>query len=260
MNEKWPRISIVTPSLNQGEFIEETINSVLSQEYPNLEYIVIDGGSTDQTISVLEKFADRVIWVSERDEGQTEAINKGLTMATGEILSYLNADDTLLPNSLFSVADLFLANPHSMWITGRCRIIDEGGKDIRSIIYNYKKLLLYSTSYSTLLVTNYISQPATFWRKELQSLCGLFDQGLHYVMDYDYWLRLWKVRPPNVYHHDLACFRIQKKSKTTASGHLSNYISEENVVITRHSISMIWYYLHIFHRLLMTVTYKIING
>jgi glycosyltransferase involved in cell wall biosynthesis len=93
METKWPRISIVTPSLNQGDFIEVTIQSVLSQMYPNLEYVIIDGGSTDSTLSILNNYSGQVKWISEKDSGQTDAINKGLRLVTGEILAYLNADD-----------------------------------------------------------------------------------------------------------------------------------------------------------------------
>src|SRR5258706_14326400 len=101
-----PSVTIVTPSLNQGSFIEETIVSVLSQQYPYLEYIIMDGGSTDSTLSVLKKYAGRVQWYSEKDNGQTDAINKGMRMATGEIVAYLNADDILLPGSLLLVAEI----------------------------------------------------------------------------------------------------------------------------------------------------------
>ena len=259
METRWPRISIVTPSLNQGDFIEATIQSVLSQKYPNLEYLIVDGGSTDSTLSILNTYDGQLKWVSERDNGQTDAINKGLRLVTGEILAYLNADDILLPGSLYDVANIFNKHPETQWLTGRCKIIDDNGKGVRGVIYLYKNILLYSKSFHLLLVTNYISQPATFWRNELVDFCGLFDSNLNYVMDYDYWLRIWKVATPFIYHRNIAGFRIQRNSKTTSGGHLQDYIVEESLVIERHSPSKIWCQLHDLHRVLMTGMYRFMN-
>ena len=255
-----PSITIVTPSLNQGCFIEETITSVLSQEYPNLEYIVTDGGSTDGTINILKKYSDRVKWHSKKDNGQTHAINIGLRMAAGEIVGYLNADDILLPNSLLQIGESFAENVNTQWLTGRCRIIDEEGHTIRPLIALYKNLYLYTKSYNALLITNYISQPATFWRKDILSTQGFLDENLKYVMDYEYWLRIWKTTPPAILHRELAGFRIQNNSKTTSSGHLDDYINEEIVIIERHSNSRFWKWMHDAHRLLMTGAYSLING
>ena len=254
-----PSITIVTPSLNQGSFIEATIASVLSQKYPRLEYIIADGSSTDNTLDVLKKYSEVVKWYSKKDNGQTEAINNGMRMATGDIVAYLNADDILLPGSLFLVAEIFAKQKNIQWLTGQCRIIDENGKDIRPIIALYKNLLLYSRSDRGLLVTNYISQPATFWRRSLMEQCGLLDESLHYVMDYEYWLRLWKTAPPFILHKALAGFRVQSNSKTTSRGHLDGYIKEEQRIIARHTASHFWSVLHDVHRLLMTGAYALIN-
>ena len=224
-----------------------------------MEYIVADGGSTDHTISILEKYSKKIQWYSKKDAGQTNAINNALRMATGEIISYLNADDLLLPDVLPLIARSFAEHPQVQWLTGRCKIIDETGRDTRSMISLYKNMLLYSHSYPMLLITNYISQPATFWRTSLLDRCGLLDESLHYVMDYDYCLRLWKTKPPLVLHKDLAAFRIQRDSKTTSSGHLDKYIEEERRIISRHTESKSWRFLHAAHRLLMTKIYSLIN-
>ncbi len=259
MSNDFPSISIVTPSLNQGQFIEATIRSVLSQNYPRLEFIVADGGSTDNTLEILKKFGKQIRWFSEKDEGQADALNKGLQQTSGEILAYLNADDILLPSALFSVAEIFSKNPKSLWLTGRCIIIDEHGKKVRSLITLHKNMLLLTRSYKALLVTNYFSQPATFWRSELTKKCGYFDKDLKYVMDYEYWLRLWGVASPYILHKNLAAFRIHKQSKTTSTGHTQSYIGEEQAVIWRYSGSAILRQLHNAHRLLMTGVYSRIN-
>src|SRR5215208_6362038 len=122
--EMHTKISIITPSLNQGDFSEQTILSVLSQDYPNLEYLVVDGGSSDATLGVLAKYSGKVIWLSEVDKGQTDAINKGLRRATGSIVGYLNADDLLLPDTLKKVEQAFSNHPQTGWVTGKCRIVD----------------------------------------------------------------------------------------------------------------------------------------
>jgi glycosyltransferase involved in cell wall biosynthesis len=255
-----PSISIVTPSLNQGHFIEATIQSVLAQNYPHLEYIVADGGSTDNTLAVLEKYSGQIRWYSKKDKGQTDAINNALKLANGDILAYLNTDDVLLPGALLQVGSLFALHEDTGWLTGRCRIIDEAGNDIRRPISMYKNLLLYARSYHLLLMTNYISQPSTFWRKSLLEQYGLFDASLHYIMDYEYWLRLWKVTPPLIVHRNLAGFRIQSASKTTSTGHLVQYINEEREIIARHTRSRFWRFAHDAHRVLMTRAYAFVNG
>lgn len=254
-----PKISIVTPSLNQGRFIEEAIQSVLSQDYPNLEYLVMDGGSTDQTLEILKRYSKRVIWISEKDAGQTNAINKGLRLAVGDLLAYLNADDLLLPGTLFKVAQTAVQHPQAMWFTGQCRIIDDRGNEIRKPVTTYKNLLLRSGSFSLLAMTNYISQPSTFWRREAVHKVGLLDETLHYVMDYEYWLRLYSKYPPILIPDYLASFKIHPASKTTSTGHKDAYITEERGILRRHTRSRILIELHNAHRALMTLVYSLIN-
>jgi glycosyltransferase involved in cell wall biosynthesis len=255
----YPKISLVTPSLNQGRFIEETIQSVLSQNYPNLEYLVMDGGSTDNTLDVLKRYSSQLKWISEKDTGQTNAINKGLRMASGDILAYLNADDLLLPDTLLKVARLFMEYPNTMWITGQCRIIDEDNREIRRLITVYKNLWLRLSRPGLLLITDYISQPATFWRASVMSEMGYLDESLHYVMDYEYWLRLYSKYPPMFIPEYLAAFKIHLQSKTTSTGHKNVFINEERVIIQRHTSSRSLILLHNLHRLLMTSTYSLIN-
>ena len=214
---KVPKITIITPSYNQAQFIERTIRSVLDQNYPELEYIVMDGGSTDGTIEILKRYEQRLKWNSQKDEGQADAINKGMMRATGDILAYLNSDDVLEPDALRLVAGYFMSHPKTMWLTGKCRIIDEQDREGRRLITAYKNFLLRRWTYSLLLVTNPISQPATFWRRAVIDECGLFEKSEHLVMDYDYWLRIGRKYPLSVLDDYLAAFRVYATSKTSSS-------------------------------------------
>jgi glycosyltransferase involved in cell wall biosynthesis len=213
------RLTIVTPSYNQAPFIERTITSILDQGYPDLEYLVMDGGSTDGTVDILTRYADRLTWVSEPDNGQSDAINKGLRKATGDVVAFLNSDDTYAPGALASVARYFEENPAMQWVYGKCRIIDEHDREIRRPITLYKNLLLRSYSYRKLLAENFISQPATFWRRDLHAEIGYLNEDEHYVMDYEFWLRLGRRYPAGVIPNYLANFRMYDASK---SGSLSN--------------------------------------
>ena len=162
-----PQISVITPSYNSGLFIEQTIRSVLAQGYPKLEYIVIDGGSTDGTVDILHKYDGSLTWISEKDRGQSHAINKGFQMATGEVLAYLNADDVYEPGALVKVGNFITRHPQAYWVTGRCRFIDANDKEIRRVAAWYKYFWLLWGSYCALMVLDYVSQPATFWHREV---------------------------------------------------------------------------------------------
>lgn len=179
-----PRISIVTPSFNQVQYIEETMKSVLSQDYPYLEYLVIDGGSTDGTLDILRRYEAYLHWVSELDKGQADAINKGFKQATGEIVSWLNSDDLYLPGVLHQVANYFSQHPEVDVVYGDYHLIDQAGRLLltrREISFDYN-ILLYGL--------NYISQPATFFRRDIFDRVGYLDDTLHYGLDWEYWLRI----------------------------------------------------------------------
>jgi glycosyltransferase involved in cell wall biosynthesis len=185
-NEKfdWPRITIVTPSYNQGQYIEETIRSVLLQNYPNLEYLVIDGNSTDGTLQILKKYDSFIRWISEPDKGQTDAINKGLKMATGEIMAYLNSDDLYEPNALINIAAFFGQREEIAMIYGDIIHINEKSGFIefhRTGKVDIRKYLMWDF---------YLPQPSVFFRKRVIDTLGYFDEKLHLAMDYDYWLKI----------------------------------------------------------------------
>lgn len=245
MTKILPLISVITPSFNQGRFIERTITSVLNQGYPNLEYIIIDGGSTDNTAEIVKRFEKHLIWISEKDKGQSEAINKGFGIATGDIICYLNTDDTFEAGALKQVADLFVGDPSVMWLSGRCRIIDKGDREVRRLISAYKNFLLGHYSYRLLLITNFISQPSTFWRRELIEEFGLFNESEHLAMDYEYWLRIGKRYPPKIVNSCLSRFRIHPSSKSTGS-----YLKmprRELLIARKYSESRFLNTVHLFH-------------
>lgn len=255
--QQLPTISVITPSLNHAVYLERTIRSVLGQEYPHLDYIVIDGGSTDGTLDILRQYEDRLRWVSGPDSGQSDAINKGLRMANGEILAYLNSDDTYADNALMTVGRRFAAEPTALWITGRCRIIDEHDREIRGPITMYKNWLLDHYSYRKLLITNFISQPATFLRKKLVDELGFFDCNESLVMDYEYWLRVARHDPPVILHEHLANFRIHAASKTT--GERGRTIRDELRVGRMYSRSPLLNMVHYLHAGIMRFTYAFID-
>lgn len=182
MNE--PKISIITPSFNQAEFLESTINSVLSQNYPNLEFIIVDGGSDDGTVDILRRYERHLTWTSEPDEGQAQAINKGFKRATGQIVAWLNSDDLYLPGTLSAVAGFLADRPEVDLVYGDYYVIDLAGQVLlrkKEIPFDYN-ILLYGL--------DYISQPATFFRRAIFDSIGLLDERLHYGLDWEYWLRL----------------------------------------------------------------------
>lgn len=255
-----PKISVITPSYNQGHFIEETMKSVLNSGYENLEYIIIDGGSTDDTLDVIKRYegiyGGRLRWLSEEDEGQADAINKGISMATGDVIAYLNSDDLYEEGALRRVGEHFAAKRESMWLTGRCRIIDEAGRDIRGFIRGYKNLLLSNYSYSLLLVTNCISQPATFWRREVMDKIGLFDKEQHRIMDYDYWLRLGEEYPLSITDDYLASFRVYSESKTSSG--FDKTFREELEAARRHSDSLLLNGLHYLSYMAIVAIYNLL--
>jgi glycosyltransferase involved in cell wall biosynthesis len=209
------KISIVTPSFNQGAYIRRTIDSVLSQQGDfELEYRVIDGGSTDDTLDILKSYGDQLSWISERDNGQVDAINKGLSTATGDIVGWLNSDDLLQPNALARVAETFAAQPDAIWVHGRCSIIDEHDAEVRRWVSAYKHFRSRRHSFENLLTENYISQMTAFWRREAHDEVGYLDGGVRLAFDYDFFLRLAQLGDPIFIDEPIACFRWYARSKS----------------------------------------------
>lgn len=254
-------ISIVIPSFNTVDYIERSIRSVVEQDYPNVELFIKDGGSTDGTIEIIKYYADRypkkIKWVSAKDRGQADAINLGMKKVNGDILAYLNSDDAYKKGTLQTVAEYFLKNPKVMWAYGKADIIDWDDKEIRKWITEYKNFWLRNYSYTTLLILNYISQMACFWRKEAAKNTGEFDTSQHYVMDYDYWLRLGKNYKAGVIDEYLASFRITPVNKGTI-GFIRQFKDEFDVAKKFTSNSLI-IFLHNIHYHLIILIYFLIK-
>lgn len=178
------KISVVTPSYNQGRLLEETLRSVIDQGYENLEYIVIDGGSTDGSIEILTRYEKYLhYWVSERDEGQTDALVKGFSLATGDILCWLNSDDLFEPWTLQEVARFFEGSPHAQVVYGDATWINAESDMIRPKKEHPFSRFIWLNTY------NYIPQPSMFWRREVYKLVGGLDPAFNLAMDADLWIR-----------------------------------------------------------------------
>jgi glycosyltransferase involved in cell wall biosynthesis len=189
INQKFPQITIVTPNLNQGRFLDNCIRSVVNQNYPNLEYLVIDGGSKDNSVEIIKKYENKLThWLSEEDRGQSDAINKGLAMSSGRIFSWLNADDFLEPGALFKVADAYRSNKDAAAWVGACRRIDEKGNVLNVIFPNGLELVNIGQNYNG----RQLYQPACFFSAQRVKRVGGLDPSLHFAMDFDLYLRLLK--------------------------------------------------------------------
>ena len=204
-----PLVSVITPSFNQGAFIAATIESVLGQDYAPLEYWVIDGGSTDKTLEVMRRYGNRLRWVSEPDGGQAMAINKGWRRAQGEIIAWLNSDDTYCAGAVHRAVEALERDPELEAVYGQADYVDVHGNVIRPYPtrpYDYVELVR-----STL---NFIPQPAVFLRRRVLDSVGYLDETLSYVMDFDYWLRLGVRHEMGYVPQKLAHLRLHEAAKT----------------------------------------------
>jgi glycosyltransferase involved in cell wall biosynthesis len=206
MNEA-PLVSIVTPSLNMGAFIEDTIRSVLDQDYPNIEYLVVDGGSTDGTLDILKRYEGRLKYVSEPDRGNTDAVNKGFQSSRGSIFTFLNADDTFLPGAVTAAVQAFGDHPEAGVIYGDAWFIAEDGS--RTAPYPVEPF-----DARTLERRCFICQPAAFIRREVYSSCGMLDPDRQCALDYDLWIRIAQRYPMKKIDKFLANSRIHEGSRT----------------------------------------------
>jgi glycosyltransferase involved in cell wall biosynthesis len=201
-----PSISIVTPCLDAAATIEEAVASVRAQDYPHVEHVVVDGGSTDGTLAILDRLGVR--YVSEPDRGRAHAVNKGVALTSGDVIAWLNADDVYDPGALAAVGEAFTRTPEALWVTGYCPIIDADGEEIRGPVASYKNWLLRHYSYRLYLTQNFVSDPATFVRRTALPVEGPLQERFAISHDYDLWLHVAAQGDPVVLERPLARFRM----------------------------------------------------
>ena len=223
-----PLVTVVTPSLNQGDFIRATIESVLAQDYPGLEYIILDAGSTDQTASVVSDYASRLTFIQEPDRGQSHAINKGFRRARGEYVAWLNSDDIFLPGAVSRSAAELERERHLGAVYGEGYLIDKQGNRTgrfpHTRLFDYRRLLYFS---------DYILQQTVFFRKSIFNQIGYLDEDLHYVMDWDILIRIAKRFELGYIPEYIACLREYPEAKSSAGG--AARIQEIRRILRRHT-------------------------
>ena len=220
-----PIVTVVTPSYNQGRYVRETIQSVLAQDYPRIEYVVIDGGSSDETLDILQEYGSRFEWVSKPDRGQASAVNEGWRQASGEILGWLNSDDLYLPGAVTTAVTYLMAHPEADAVYGEAYESDEAG----TIVGRHPT---QPFSLERMAETNTICQPAVFLRRRILERVGELDESLHFSMDYDFWIRLGKVGRFGYVPEYLAMNRLHGQTKTL--GRWREAYSEVLPMIHRH--------------------------
>ncbi len=253
------KVSVITPSYNQAHFIEETIKSVLSQKGDfQLEYIIMDGGSNDGTVEILKKYDKKIKWVSEKDDGQADAINKGWKMAAGDIVAYLNSDDSYEPGAIQAAVDVFKKHSEIGWTYGKCKIVDEKGKEVRKFIKWYRHTIGRKYNYNMLLTENFVAQPTVFLRKKIIDDLGYLDASQHLVMDYEYWLRIGKKYKAMFIDRYISRFRIYKESKSGSM--FVRQFREELNAAKKYANGKKWpIIIHTFNFYKITLSYRIIN-
>jgi glycosyltransferase involved in cell wall biosynthesis len=225
----WPKISIVTPCLNSEAYLEETINSVLEQEYPNLEYIIIDGGSTDNTLNIIQKYESRLAyWISEKDNGMYDALQKGFKKTTGEIMSWIGSDDMYHKKSLFTIAEIFSSFQNIKWLVGATTAFDEYGRTVN--VFQSRRFLRYdflSGDYK------WLQQESCFWRRTLWDQAGSnLDSSLLYAGDFELWIRFFRFAQLYVTRALIGGFR-QRRSNQLSFENMDNYFKEVEFIIRR---------------------------
>ncbi|MFA6518478.1 MAG: glycosyltransferase family 2 protein [Candidatus Shapirobacteria bacterium] len=253
------KFSIVTPSYNQGQYIEETINSVISQKGDfDIEYFIMDGSSTDNTVAILKKYSKNLsknprisfYWQSKKDSGQVDALNQGLAKTNGDVIAYINSDDYYLPNAFNTVAKYFESHPKSLWLVGNCQVSNPR----LAWTFFLKHLWPIQCFKDALYVFNTINQPSVFLKKPLVDKVGKFNSDYHYAFDYDYWLRCLKFGLPSRIFNGLSVFRIHEKSKGN-TGFIAQF-TEDRIILNNYYPNIIERKLHDFGKYLVSHIYK----
>lgn len=208
-----PLVSVITPSFNGAEFLRTALDSILSQDYPSLELIVMDGGSTDATLDILRSYGDRVQWRSEKDSGQSDALNKGFALAKGDLLTWLNADDYFVPGAVSRAVQVFAQNAGVALVYGRLRLVERDGT-----FRSYDRLVREAPYEELLHWDNLVGQPGVFFTREAWLACGPLSGVDHYAMDWDLWIKIAARFPIKYVDQDFAAFRIYPEAKSSSGG------------------------------------------
>jgi glycosyltransferase involved in cell wall biosynthesis len=259
---KTPKISVIIPSLNKVKFITKTLDSIINQNYPNLEVIVQDGGSIDGTYKIIKEYEKKYPEVfkieSKNDGGQVNAINIGFKKAKGDLLTYINADDVYETGAFFSVIKEYQKHSEALWFVGRGKVINPSSEEIVKAVTSYKNLLLNLNSRFFLLVTNYLMQPSVFLTKKAYQKFGPFtgfSNGM--VMEYCLWLRLSKISMPVVIKNTLSSFRITGDNISSIS--YKDLLKEDESIVRRFTKNIFIILLHKFNNLLRVAMIKAVN-
>jgi len=255
-----PKISVVVPVLNKKEYLETALRSIFTQNYPNLEVIIQDGASSDGTLEIIKRYAQNypkvITWESKKDKGQTDAINRGLRKAKGEILAFLNADDIYKEGALKKVGEYFKRYRQTLWLAGKGNIIDATGKELTPWVTKYKNWLLAKNEYRLLLMTNYLVQPSVFISRQAYKKYGPFT-GKKTVMEYDLWLKMGKRQMPKIISSYLSSFRLGKGSFSATS--FKEILAEDEKVMRKYTDSPILIIAHYLHNIARVATLYLLN-
>lgn len=256
MRKRLPKISIVIPSFNKAKYIKATLQSIVNQNYPNLEVIIQDPGSSDGTLAIIAAYVKRFPTIFrlyiEKDDGQRDALNRGLMKSHSDIVTYINADDLYLPGALSTVGKYFLANPNTLWLVGGGCVIDKEGLEITKFITWYKNILLKLNVYNLLLITNYLMQPSVFLAKKTWKKYGPFKGETKFVMEYALWLKIGRDSMPAILPQQLSAFRIPERS--ISKDNFSETLAEDRRIVntfTKNPLILALHALHNFGRRLV---------
>lgn len=246
-----PKISIIVPSFNKADFIEETLKSLVLQNYPNLEVIIQDGGQptalwrlSKNTRRIIRRFLNTN---QKKTRGQLDAINKGLKKATGDILSFINADDVYEKGAFKKLSKAYIKNPNALWFAGKGKVIDKNGKEIAKIATFYKSLFLFLNKKILALILNYFFQPSVFITRKAYLKYGPFTGTKTAVLEYDLWLKLFSLAKPVVIPQTLSSFRLYKGSISTSK--VKEMMGEDEKIAQKYTKNPIILFLHKLHNL-----------